>query len=63
MKDKPNWWNTAVDANTKNQPDLMTRYPDVHTSEWSWAGWEFDVALQNTSSLDQLKHQTLELLA
>ena len=61
--DKPNWWQSAVSANTKNQTDLMTRYPDVHTSEWSWAGWEFDVALQNTSSLDQLKHQTLELLA
>jgi hypothetical protein len=41
----------------------MNKYPDVHTSEWSWAGWNFDKTLQNTSTLDQLKEQTLELLS
>jgi len=61
--DKPNWWQSAVRANTTNQKYIMSRHPEVHTSEWSWAGWEFDVALQNTSSLVQLKEQTLELLA
>ena len=59
----PNWWEHAVNANTIDQQDLMNKYPDVHTSEWSWAGWNFDKTLQNTSTLDQLKEQTLELLS
>jgi hypothetical protein len=60
---KPEWWNTAVNANVDKQTQLMsTNYPTIHTSEWSWAGWDFDVSLQNTSSLTQLKEQTLELL-
>lgn len=70
---KPDWWKTAVTTNTTpndkewlidDEGDHMeVVYPEVHKSEWSWAGWNFDIDLQNTSTLDQLKEQTLELLS
>ena len=61
--DTPEWWDTAVNANATNKIDLMKNdYPDIHPSEWSWAGWHFDVSLQNTTTLDNLKEQTLRLL-
>ena len=39
---------------------MTGRYPDVHKSEWSWAGWEFDLELHNTSTLEEFKQQTLQ---
>ena len=59
----PTWWEYAVRANTKGQTDLMSKYPDVHPSEWSWAGWDFDVDLSNTGSLEDLQARTLEVFA
>jgi hypothetical protein len=41
---------------------MTNRYPDVHKSEWSWAGWEFDLELYNTSTLTDFKQQTLDKL-
>ena len=59
--DPPEWWGTAVLANTSKQAHLMeTQYPSIHPSEWSWAGWNFDVNLSNTSSLEDLKENTVK---
>ena len=68
--DKPVWWSNASTINKANASDkpkhivdgMTNRYPDVHKSEWSWAGWKFDVELLNSSTLEELKHHTIEKL-
>jgi hypothetical protein len=68
--DKPVWWSNASTINKANASDkpkhivdgMTNRYPDVHKSEWSWAGWEFDLELYNTSTLTDFKQQTLDKL-
>lgn len=61
-KDKPDWWQTACHTNINNTNDMSTQYPDVHRSEWSWAGWKFDEILDNTRDLDHLRKQTVSKL-
>jgi len=66
--EKPLWWGTAVGTNlakaTQEEHNCMNVvFPDVHPSEWSWAGWDFDVELSNTGSLEDLKARTLEVFA
>jgi len=62
--DKPNWWETAVATNTNSVGtkyfNMEVDYPSVHKSEWSWAGWNFDITLQNTSTLEDLRQDTLD---
>jgi len=66
--DKPDWWRNASSVNKANASKKSThlvdgmksRFPDVHKSEWSWAGWDFDITLQNTSTLEEFKQQTLD---
>jgi len=68
--DKPVWWSNASTINKANASDkpkhivdgMTNRYPDVHKSEWSWAGWEFDLELYNTSTLTDFRQQTLDKL-
>jgi hypothetical protein len=68
--DKPDWWNIASSTNIAQASDKRThlvdgmagKYSDVHKSEWSWAGWKFDVELLNSSTLEELKHHTIEKL-
>lgn len=60
--EKPEWWEYAVRANTKNQKDLMSKYPDIHPSEFSWAGWDFDVSIDNTKSYEELQSEVLKKL-
>ncbi len=62
-KEKPQWWDYAVRSNTKNQIDLMTRYPDVHKSEYSWAGWDFDIEFDNSKDLEHLYSQVSDVLS
>jgi hypothetical protein len=38
---------------------MKVNYPDVHKSEWSWAGWDFDLQLDNNSTLESFKTQTI----
>ena len=42
---------------------MTTVFPDVHPSEWSWAGWDFDHTISNTGSLEDLQARTLEVFA
>ena len=70
--DKPEWWPNAVQTNTTDQEleyiiydegiHMEVAYPDVHPSEWSWAGWQFDHELSNTSTLDAFRQETLNKL-
>ena len=69
--DKPEWWHNASVLNEANSSgkrhnivDGMSRHwPEVHKSEWSWAGWNFDTELINRSSLEELQKHTLDKLA
>ena len=65
-KEKPIWWNTASELNHANYKkksnmvdSMKAQHPEVHKSEWSWAGWDFDIELSNTSTLDAFKTQTI----
>jgi hypothetical protein len=66
--DKPEWWTNASAINQANVSKkkmhlvdaMSSKYPDVHKSEWSWAGWDFDVELLNTSTLSELKQHTVD---
>jgi len=70
--DKPVWWDTAVTTNSTPEDEewiiydegnhMEVKYPDIHPSEWSWAGWEFDYEIPNTSTLNALQQETLQKL-
>ena len=56
--DDPIWYETAVAANNGNaisQKIMQTRYRDVHPSEWKWAGYDFDIVIDNNGTLDELR--------
>jgi len=60
---EPEWWGSACKANIEHQPDLMeTQYQNIHTSEWSWAGWDFEKQINNVGTLEDLRTQTLKFL-
>ena len=63
-KKQPTWWHHACNANSGNsESKYIMSESDIHPSEYSWAGWNFDYTLQNVSTLDSLKEQTLKLLS
>lgn len=53
--DEPYWYNTAIDANAGdyNAASLMKDF-NVHYSEYAWVGTDFDVVIDNESSIDEL---------
>ena len=60
---EPEWWGSACKANTQHQPHIMeTQYPNVHPSEWSWAGWAFDNVINNVGTLEDLRQTTLKTI-
>ena len=65
-EEKPEWWHNASQLNHANYKkksnmvdNMKSNYPDVHKSEWSWAGWDFDLQLDNNSTLESFKTQTI----
>lgn len=65
--EKPLWWATACDVNIAGvgkEPNntMKVIFPEVHASEWSWAGWNFDVELSNNGTYDAFKVETLSKL-
>ena len=64
---KPDWWATASNVNINNlnfksNNTMNIVFPEVHPSEWSWAGWDFDITLNNNSTLEEFKKNTLQEL-
>ena len=46
----PEWFQLAAAA-----PELMpAKYPNIHASEYSWASTNFDIAIDNSGSIEQL---------
>ena len=63
--EKPLWWGTASSinksgANNKEHNSMSVVFPEVHPSEWSWAGWDFDIQINNDSDLDSLRDQVIQ---
>ena len=66
--EKPLWWATACNVNQagksrKENNSMHVVFPEVHPSEWSWAGWDFDIKLTNNSTLEDFQPRTLEVFA
>jgi hypothetical protein len=59
----PEWYDTAVRANSGILPDqeLLKRI-GIHASETAWVGTKFDAELDNNGSIDQLYQQVKNLL-
>lgn len=54
---QPIWYDVAVRANNGNSiaKDVMKQtYPDVHFSEWAWAGSVVDFEISNDSTIENL---------
>ena len=68
--DRPVWYTEAIKANTvpdqvvaeKSRLTLENVY-NVHRSEYDWVGTDFDVTLDNNSTLDDLYAQVEDLLS
>lgn len=64
-KEVPEWWDNAIATNHATQEEeyvlyddghhMEVAYPNVHPSEYSWAGCEFDITIQNKGSLEYLR--------
>ena len=57
--DKPVYWEDAGKLNkeTSTPPEdnlIAKKYPDVHRSEWRWAGWDFDFSITNKDTVETL---------
>jgi hypothetical protein len=62
---KPEWWDNAIATNQATEEDeyilfdkgthMEVAYPDVHPSEYSWAGAEFDITIENKGTLEYLR--------
>lgn len=61
--EKPEWWNTALRANTGDEAAIieMDKVWGVHESEWAWAGHPFRYMIANDGTLDDLD-QTVRCL-
>lgn len=57
---RPAWWNAATALNTRDDLDetemdyAMNKLKNIHASEYSWVGWEFDEVISNNGTLDDL---------
>ena len=60
----PHWYDIAAQANkgSKNAQNWLAEQ-NIHASEYSWAGTNFDVIINNNGTLDQLATQIKNLVA
>ena len=64
----PEWYETARIQNTSPKSvnveigkTMEKRYPEIHVSEWAWAGADFDDIIENDLTIDDLKSRIEEL--
>ena len=68
----PEWYECALRQNTTHEDELWIlddheqlmehRYPEVHASEFSWIGTDFDAVLDNNGTMDDLYRQINDLV-
>lgn len=49
----PDWYDAAIRTNLENSNEMLMR-SDVHPSEWSWVGRDFDYTVYNDSTIEKL---------
>ena len=57
--EKPSYWKQAGELNREYNPvpednPISKSHPNVHPSEWRWAGFNFDVSLTNKGTVEEL---------
>lgn len=58
---EPDWWETALRANTADSSTVRFSAKaemderGIHVSEWAWIGYRFDRVIENEGSLDDLR--------
>lgn len=63
---QPVWVEIAIQANNGSSlaKDIMHKtYPNVHFSEWAWAGVQPDLEISNDGTLEQLYEQIREMMS
>ena len=61
--EEPEWYNLALDANEGfSSAQMGMRDKGIHQSEWDWIGSDFDMVIENNSTIDALGKQVDELL-
>jgi len=59
----PRWYTTAVEANQGNERALeQLNAEKIHASEYSWAGTNFDMIIDNNHSIEHLYNQLKNLV-
>lgn len=59
----PHWFNTAISANYGDQESINAlKNLKIHPSESSWAGYPFDLTLDNNSTLTDLENSVVSLM-
>ena len=56
---EPEWYQDAVNTNLEEcgRAQTLSKYPQIHYSEWAWAGLPVDHVIDNNGSLEDLKSQ------
>ena len=52
--ESPNWWSTAQEAHVDPKSFVIMSKSGIHPSEWDWAGYSFDIEIDNNRTLDDL---------
>ena len=50
----PDWYRTAAVDNEIGSNDMLTKYSEVHESEYKWINTQFDNIIDNDSSIEEL---------
>jgi len=58
----PDWYELALKANSGNADAQAQLANQIHASEWSWIGHDFDHVLDNNGTLDYLYGQIDSLI-
>ena len=59
---QPEWWPVAENAYKDPAAMIAMTVSDIHQSEWDWAGFNFDVTINNNSTLAELYSHAANLV-
>jgi len=59
----PEWFEVAADSNLSGVNLMKTKFPEVHASEYSWAGSKFAHEIENNGTIQDLYDSLEQLLS